>query len=73
MSKPQGIWSEFLLWSPILVTLAWLVTKASWFWNNNPDMQFGWVIPLLSGYLLFEGFEKRPLVIGRWSALSVCS
>ena len=73
MSKPQGIWSEFLLWSPIVVSLAWLVSKASWFWNNNPDMQFGWVIPMLSGYLLFEGFEKRPAVVGRWSVFSVFS
>ena len=73
MSKPQGFWSEFLLWTPIVVSLAWLINKASWFWNNNPDMQFGWVIPMLSGYLLFEGFEKRPVIVGRWSASSILS
>ena len=73
MSKPQRFGAEFLLWTPIVVSLAWLINKASWFWNNNPDMQFGWVIPMLSGYLLFEGFEKRPLIVGRWSVSSILS
>ena len=73
MSSQRESLSHGILWLPILVTLGWLVSKASWFWNNNPDMQFGWVIPMLSGYLLFEGFEKRPSIVGRWSILSVAS
>ncbi len=73
MSPQRESLSHGVLWLPILVTLGWLVSKASWFWNNNPDMQFGWVIPMLSGYLLFEGFEKRPMILGRWSFVSVAS
>ena len=67
----QSVASIVLLWLPIGVALAWLLSKASWFWENNPDMQFGWVIPLLSGYLLFEGFEKSPSVVGRWTLVNV--
>ena len=67
----QSVGSVILLWLPIGVALAWLLSKASWFWENNPDMQFGWVIPLLSGYLLFEGFEKSPTVVGKWTFVNV--
>ena len=73
MSSPRSWRTEGILWLPIVISLAWLGTKASWFWNNNPDMQFGWVIPLLSGYLLFEGFEKSTPIVGRWTFLSVVS
>ena len=71
MNQKAGFLLVLYLWLPTLITLAWLLTKASWFWTNNPDMQFGWVIPMLSGYLLFEGFEKQPPVVGRWSVVSV--
>ena len=73
MSSERSWVSEAVLWLPIVIALAWLATKASWFWDNNPDMQFGWVIPLLSGYLLFEGFEKRPPIVGRWTFFSIAS
>ncbi len=73
MSSPRSWTTEGILWLPIVISLAWLGTKASWFWDNNPDMQFGWVIPLLSGYLLFEGFEKRPPLVTRWDFLSIAS
>lgn len=73
MSSERSWVSEGVLWMPIVIALAWLATKASWFWDNNPDMQFGWVIPLLSGYLLFEGFEKRPPIVGRWTFISIAS
>ncbi len=71
MSKPESRLSELLLWLPTVVVGLWLVAKASWFWENNPDMQFGWVIPMLSGYLLFEGWEQRPQVLARWTFASV--
>lgn len=60
-----------ILWLPIAVALAWLIQKASWFWNNNPDMQFGYVIPLLAGYLLFEGFERQPPIRAKWSISNI--
>ena len=58
--------TEAFLWLPTAIILAWLISKASWFWSNNPDMQFGWVIPMLSAYLLFEAWEQRIALEGRW-------
>lgn len=43
---------------PALVAYAWLVSKASWYWNHREDLAFGWVVLLLSGYVLFEQWEK---------------
>jgi exosortase len=52
--------AQLLLLTPGFLAMAWLVTKASWFWNHKPDLQFGWVVLLLCGYLFFEAWEKRP-------------
>jgi exosortase len=53
-------WFPLLLLSPAWLALAWLVSKAQWFWNHRPDLQFGWIVLLLSGYLLWDGWEQRP-------------
>ena len=45
---------------PSWLALAWLVSKAKWFWTHNPELQFGWVMLLLCGYLLWEAWEIRP-------------
>jgi exosortase len=52
---------------PSAVALVWLVSRARWFWNHNPELQIGWIVLLLSGYLLFEAWEKRPPPRFRWS------
>jgi exosortase len=49
-----------LMLAPSFLAMAWLVTKVSWFWNHRPDLQFGWVVLMLCGYLFFEAWEKRP-------------
>lgn len=50
-----------MLWLlPSLLAMAWLVSRARWFWNNNPDLQFGWVVLLLCAYLFWESWEQRP-------------
>lgn len=51
---------------PSGLALAWLVSKAQWFWSHRPDLQFGWVVLLLCGYLIWEAWEKRPTVCFRW-------
>jgi exosortase len=51
-----------LLLSPAFLAMAWLISRAQWFWNNNPDLQFGWVVVLLCAYLFWEAWEKRPPV-----------
>jgi exosortase len=45
---------------PAWLAMAWLVNKAQWFWSNRPDLQFGWIVVLLCGYLFYEAWEKRP-------------
>lgn len=56
--------SPLVLLSPSFVAMAWLISRAQWFWTNNPDLQFGWVVALLCGYLFWEAWDKRPEV--RW-------
>lgn len=61
-----------LLLAPSFLAMAWLVSRAKWFWNNNPDLQFGWVVLLLSAYLFWEAWEARPPVNPRlrwWAVL----
>jgi exosortase len=61
---------------PSALALAWLVSRARWFWNHNPELQIGWIVLVLSGYLLFEAWEKRPAPRFRWNgsgaALVLC-
>lgn len=59
-----------LLLLPAWLAMAWLISKAAWFWNNNPDLQFGWVVVLLCAYLFYEAWEARPAVHcrARWWA-----
>jgi len=45
---------------PAFLAMAWLVAKVHWFWNNNPDLQFGWIVLLLCGYLFWEAWGTRP-------------
>ncbi len=53
-------WSQLLLLLPAWLAMGWLITKASWFWQHNPDLQFGWIVVLLCAYLFWEAWEKRP-------------
>ncbi len=61
---------ELLALGPSWLAFAWLVSKAKFFWNHNPDLQFGWVVVLLCAYLLWEVWEKRPAPLFRWSILT---
>ena len=60
-----------LLLTPAFVAMAWLISRAQWFWTNNPDLQFGWVVVLLCAYLFWEAWEKRPAVHWRVRAWAV--
>ena len=52
----QSLWIPLL---PIGIAMAFLVSKAKWFWQNNPELEFGWVVLMLCGYLTFEGLGKK--------------
>lgn len=43
---------------PALLAMAWLVSQAQWFWSTRPDLQFGWVVLMLCGYLLWDACER---------------
>lgn len=56
---------------PAFLAYAWLVSKAAWYWNHREDLSFGWVVLVLSGYVLFEQWEKRSrmdaIPVAAWS------
>lgn len=58
MTRPQPL----LLLAPAFLAMAWLISRAQWFWRNNPDLQFGWIVVLLCGYLFWEAWQTRPEV-----------
>ncbi|HRZ94915.1 MAG TPA: exosortase/archaeosortase family protein [Candidatus Paceibacterota bacterium] len=59
MMKLERIWPLGML-LPAWLAMGWLVSQTQWFWNNRPDLQFGWVVLLLCLYLFWESWEKRP-------------
>lgn len=50
---------------PAWIALAWLISKAQWFWTNKPDMQFGWIVLLLSAFIVWDRWPKRPPALFR--------
>jgi exosortase len=64
--RPPGDSKSVLLaLSPTWLALAWLVSKAQWFWSHKPDLQFGWIVLLLSAFLLWDQWHKRPVATFR--------
>jgi exosortase len=70
-SGKASAWHVVALLAPAWVVSAWLIRKASWFWSHNPDLQFGYVVVLLCGYLIWEGWGQRPPLSARWGWLSI--
>jgi exosortase len=60
-----------LLLAPSWLASAWLVSKAQWFWLHNVELQFGWAVLVLCGYLFTQVWPERPLPRLKWS-LAVC-
>ncbi|MBI3416392.1 MAG: exosortase/archaeosortase family protein [Verrucomicrobia bacterium] len=72
-SAPNAGWSMLVFLLPTWGAVAWLVSKAQWFWNHRPDLQFGWVVLLLSAFLVWEAWEKKPASSPRWRWWSVAA
>jgi exosortase len=49
----------------------WLVSRARWFWTHNPELQFGWVVLMLCGYLFWEAWHARPNFRFRWNGAAL--
>jgi exosortase len=56
---------------PSTLAMLWLVLRASWFWNHNPELQFGWVVLLLWACLLGEAWSHRPPPRFQWTGRGV--
>lgn len=57
---PGGPWVVLALLGPGFLAVAWLVSGARWVWSHRPDMQFGWVVVVLSAYVFWEKWPARP-------------
>jgi exosortase len=66
-SRVEARWLPLIALLPSWLAVAWLVSKAQWFWNHQPDLQFGWIVLLLSAYVFWEAWEKRPPANYRWN------
>lgn len=57
---------DVLLLLPTWLAFAFLVSKLSWTWNNRPEFNFGWIVLMLSLFLLHEAWPSRPARVLRW-------
>ena len=46
--------------TPSWLAVAWLVSKAQWFWTHRPDLNFGWIVLLLCAFVIWDGWERKP-------------
>ncbi len=53
---------------PLLLAFGWLVSKAQWYWNHQPDLQFGWIVLGLCAFVAWDQWERRPPLVcqARW-------
>ena len=56
---------------PTFLAFSWLVSKAQWYWNHRPDMQFGWIVLMLCGFVIWDQWAKRPAPTWRLHPLFV--
>jgi exosortase len=45
---------------PAIVAAAWLISKAQFYWAKRPEMAFGYMAPMLCGFLFWEIWPTRP-------------
>lgn len=57
---------------PCWIALAWLVSKVQWVWNSRPDMQFGWIVLMLSAYLFYEKSHDLPARVFKPGLVNIC-
>jgi len=46
--------------APSGLALAWLVSKAQWYWVHRPELQFGWIVLLLSAFIIWDQWKRLP-------------
>lgn len=45
---------------PSFIAMGWLGSKASWFWSHQSDLEFGWIVVFLCGFIFWETWQSRP-------------
>lgn len=60
--KPYWRRTEALLWLPAVFAVGWLLWDLSYWWLKFEDYNFGWLVPFLSGYLVYDNWDeiRRP-------------
>lgn len=56
---------------PSWLAFGWIISKAQWFWNHRPDLQFGWVVLLLCAFIIWDGWSRKPAPIFRMTFPSI--
>jgi exosortase len=46
--------------APACLAFGWLISRVQWFWVHRPDLQFGWMVLLLSAFLIWDRWSQRP-------------
>jgi exosortase len=55
--KDLGPW---LPWIPFIGVVAWWLNDLRFQWASQIEYRFGWIVVMLTGYLVWERWEKRP-------------
>jgi exosortase len=64
---PQRSSFDWLMWLPAVLVTGWLVWDLQYWWQTQEDYNFGWFVPLLVGYLIYDNWDavSRPGVPDR--------
>lgn len=66
-------WRDLLPWIPAGLILAWWVRDLSHQWSSLVDYHYGWILLMLTGFLVWERWPTRPMqdrpVRGVWPLL----
>ena len=71
-ARPPVDWRSmglFLL--PSWFAAGWLIYQTSWYWSHTPDMNFGWIVVLLCGFMITEVAPELPQPRLKWSFPSI--
>ncbi len=55
--KPPAT-GEMLLWAPAVFAAAWMLWDLAYWWRKVEDYNFGWLVPVLSGYFIYDQWDK---------------
>jgi exosortase len=70
VNKPEigpSIVRALVYLTPSALAMAWLISKAQWYWQNQPELNFGYGVPVLCLFLFSRAWESRPPMQIRWT------